>query len=370
MSHIVHVVVTENFAGTERYVTTLANETVRRGHRVSVIGGKSARMRAELDAQVRWLPGGTVPRALRSLAGLGRVDVCHAHLTAAEAVVVALRRRHRARTLSTRHIAAPRGASRLGGLAGPWIARGLDAQIAISEYVASRIERRPDHVILTGVPDCELLWRPENRTVLVLQRLEPEKDTLTAVRAWHASGLAEQGWRLRIVGDGVERDLIERYVADHRVPSVDLVGRVTDVRSELARAGLLLATTPVEALGLVALEAMAAGVPVVASATGGYLETVGRAVPETLFDDEGGAARLLRRLSADIDLRRSVAMRQREMQRAVFTIRAMTNDVLVASTGATALLPRGVDRSNDPSLDRLEVLVRQGDRKSNSDASA
>ena len=43
----------------------------------------------------------------------------------------------------------------------------------------------------------------------MLQRLEPEKDTMTALRAWKASRLAEEGWSLRIVGAGAERAALE-----------------------------------------------------------------------------------------------------------------------------------------------------------------
>ena len=37
--------------------------------------------------------------------------------------------------------------------------------------------------------------------VLVAQRLEPEKDTDVAVRAFALSGLAGRGWRLEVAGD-------------------------------------------------------------------------------------------------------------------------------------------------------------------------
>ena len=240
-----------------------------------MIGGNPQRMRSALGDAVDWLPGATAVEALRSLRRLGRRDVCHAHMTIAEAVSVAARPFHRAPVVSTRHFAAPRGASRAGRLLSPLISRGLTREIAVSDFVAQHLERPPDAVIRNGVPPSECLWRSTSRVVLVLQRLSPEKDTMTALRAWEASRLAEEGWSLRIVGAGAERAALEEYTASAHVPGVSIIGPVENVADEFSAAAILLAPAPAEPFGLAVVEAMAAGVPVVASAAGGHLETVG-----------------------------------------------------------------------------------------------
>jgi len=73
------------------------------------------------------------------------------------------------------------------------------------------------------------------------------------------------------------------------------------VAEELARAGILLAPAPADAFGLSVLEALAAGVPVVACAAGGHLETVGRLPGGTMFPpgDAEAAAAALRSLLPD-----------------------------------------------------------------------
>lgn len=185
---VAHVVVTGNFAGTERYVCTVANHTAQRGLRIAVVGGDPRRMRAELNDEVSWFPGASLMQAGAALITLGRVSVCHAHLTLADALSVALRHWHRGQIVSTRHIAAPRGSSRAGALLSPWIARHVDCEIAISHYVAERLQQPPDVVIHNAVPGAPAQWSAENRSVLVLQRLEAEKDTATALRAWKSSG--------------------------------------------------------------------------------------------------------------------------------------------------------------------------------------
>ena len=113
----------------------------------SVVGGNPLRMPHALRSRVQWLPGGTPSEALRSLASLGRQDVCHAHMTAAEGVAVAALPIHRARVVSTRHFAARRGRTPFARALAPLIAASLSKEIAISEFVASRIERRPDAIL-------------------------------------------------------------------------------------------------------------------------------------------------------------------------------------------------------------------------------
>ena len=81
--------------------------------------------------------------------------------------------------------------------------------------------------------------------------------------------------RLVLVGDGPEygrtRELVEKLGLDDMVR---YVGVVDDVVPLLAAADLLLLPSETESFGLVALEAMASGVPVVASDVGGLPEVV------------------------------------------------------------------------------------------------
>ncbi len=301
MPKVVHIVTTRRFAGVERYVVDVAVETASRGWEVVVVGGDPVSMQRELDAAVRWLPGGNPREVVLSLPRLGRVSVCHAHMTKAEVLGLATRALHRAPVVATRHFAHPRGRSTVGRLLAPSIGKRLARQIAVSEYVARQLESPPQAVIPNAVRPRPLLWRPESRVVLVLQRLEPEKDTLTALRAWARSRLADDGWMLRIVGDGSERQLLERWVAKQAVPAVEFGGWSEGPDVELTRAGVLLTPAPAEPGGMVVLEAMSAGVPVVAAAAGGHLETIGRVEGAPGFPpgDATAAAASLRALADD-----------------------------------------------------------------------
>ena len=146
--------------------------------------------------------------------------------------------------------------------------------------------------------------------MLVVQRLEREKDTATAVKAWHRATLRHEGWTLQVLGAGAERGALEWLVRDlDLTASVELLGSVDDVAARLGTASLLLATAPAEPFGLAVVEAMAAGLPVLAADGGAHRETIGPASPGTLFapGDASAAARILDELGADAERRATLA---------------------------------------------------------------
>lgn len=326
MPRVVHIVTTANFAGVERYVCDVARETARRGWEVAVVGGHRERMSAALGDSVRWLPGASTLSAIGSTLRVGGGDVCHAHMTIAETVAVATRRNP---IVSTRHFAAPRGATRAGRTIAPWVASHITRELAMSEFVARNLERPPDAVVAGGVPPSPCLWRNTNRVVLVLQRLEREKETLTALQAWKRSGLADDGWSMRVAGEGSERRFLETWAEREGLLGVTFVGWTADVRAELERAGILLATAPAEPFGLGVVEAMAVGVPVAASAAGGHLETVGLLPHASLFPPGDGeaAGRVLRSLLPE-ETRARASSDERRLVAERFTIEAHVDRLL------------------------------------------
>ena len=56
--------------------------------RSTVVGGNPSACPPPSSPGVRWLPGATAAESLRSLARVGRQDICHAHMTIAEAIAV------------------------------------------------------------------------------------------------------------------------------------------------------------------------------------------------------------------------------------------------------------------------------------------
>lgn len=116
--------------------------------------------------------------------------------------------------------------------------------------------------------------------LVVVARLDVPKDPFTLLRA--LDGLRDRAWTLEWIGDGPRREPAERLVASLRLSDrCRFVGARDDVAERLARASVLLLPTDREGLPLCVLEAMRAGLPVVASAVGG--------IPEAVVDGHTGA---------------------------------------------------------------------------------
>lgn len=329
---ILHAIRSDGFSGVEQFVLRLAVQQAEDGHRVAVIGGATDRMRPGLDAAgiPHFAAARTHEVALAVHRYARQVDIVNTHMTAAEVGAVAalaLARGPRPRVVATRHFAKARG--HLGPLPIDALVRHrIRAEISISEAVAAAIER-PSTVVHTGIPS-----RPESdpgereRTVLIAQRLQPEKRTHVGVRAFAASGLAAAGWTLDVAGIGPERPSLEDLAVELGVaPSVRFTGYRTDLPEVMARAGLLLAPCPVEGLGLTLIEAMASGLPPVAADAAGHVEVLIGLDPRSRFapDDADAAARSLRSLADDPAGRAALGAAARERQQAHFSLRAQAD---------------------------------------------
>jgi glycosyltransferase involved in cell wall biosynthesis len=289
---IAHVVRSDSFAGVERYICLVAPRLAARGCKVTVIGGDQSRMRRAADS-VQWRPAATTMAASAHLARLGRVDVVHAHMTAAELASVLTKPWHHARLVATIHFASPRGSSRTGR---PLRALGplMDEQIAISQFVAASAAVSASRILPNGVEVAESGPSDRERTVLVMQRLEVEKQTDVVLRAWSASRLRHHGWRLVIAGRGSDQTDLHRLARELDITeSVEWPGFVEDPARLLSRAAIFLAPAPAEPFGLTVVEAMARATPVVAADGGAHRETVGADGWLFPVGDAGACARIL-----------------------------------------------------------------------------
>ncbi|MBD1810075.1 glycosyltransferase [Microcoleus sp. FACHB-SPT15] len=134
---------------------------------------------------------------------------------------------------------------------------------------------------------------PESPLLLYVGRLGAEKeiDRIKLVLD------AIPGARLALVGDGPNRNALEKHFAG---TPTHFVGYLTgkELGSAFASADAFIFPSRTETLGLVLLEAMAAGCPVVAARSGGIPDIVTDGVNGYLFDpaDEEGAIKATQRL--------------------------------------------------------------------------
>lgn len=126
---------------------------------------------------------------------------------------------------------------------------------------------------------------PEAKIIFYVGRFDPRKGIETLVRALGQSTLRKTHPLQMIIGggsrpgqsDGLERDRIERIVAELNLQSItQFAGRISDEDLPVyyAAADVCVVPSHYEPFGLVAIEAMASGTPIVASDVGGLQFTV------------------------------------------------------------------------------------------------
>ena len=156
----------------------------------------------------------------------------------------------------------------------------------------------------------QLDWPQDELVVLSVARLSPEKGLETLIKA-------AQGLNLRVViaGEGPEHAPLAARGGAH------LLGARDDIPLLLAAADLYCQPSVTEGLGLAIIEAMAAGLPVVASDIGGIPELIpdsetGILVP---VGDSAALRQALSRLSKDPQQRVALGQRARERALACFS---------------------------------------------------
>lgn len=302
------------FAGTERHMLSLASGL--RGRGIDAILGCPKGSPLANAGRASDIPIFAIEKrglldfsAVSVLAGLLRrdeVDLIHAHngRTAWLAALACLLAR-RGKLITTMHFIEP-ARSRRRGLArmlGDLIHRATKTQlagmIAISNAVKHQAVQRRDlpesmiHRVYNGVTQpcvqkdrqqvrVELGMAPDTIVFLAATRLQQEKAVGLLIKAiGELAGRNEISFQLLIVGRGDDRQQLQIQI-DHAglQDRVRLLGFREDVHDLMAAADVLVHPAPAEPFGLVLAEAMALGLPVIASDGG--------AAPEIVIDGKTG----------------------------------------------------------------------------------
>jgi glycosyltransferase involved in cell wall biosynthesis len=155
------------------------------------------------------------------------------------------------------------------------------------------------------------------RVVMVARLAAPKRADL-AVRALARVRARVPSATLRLIGDGPDRPGVERLAAELGVgEAVEVLGTRSDVPALLAEASCLLLASDYEGCPLTVLEAMAAGVPVVATRVGGVPELVDEGETGLLAPagDADGIAAALEQVLSDAVLARRLGSAGRERAR-------------------------------------------------------
>jgi glycosyltransferase involved in cell wall biosynthesis len=279
----------------------------------------------KVSPSLRGVFDGTVPRLARWMRDQG-VDLVHANSAG-------------------RLVLLPGLAARLLGIPVVWhvrISSGEPFQdrlqaavcsqlIATSNFVASRFNpalRRKKLCVIAnsvdleqfrpGLPDAQLrasLGIPSDRLCVgVFGRMDSWKRFDLAIRAVALARKMDDRIHLVLAGDGPERGSLERLAQELGLGStVSFIGWQADAAIAMQAVDIVLHPTPGEHFGRVFIEAMAAGKPLIAAASGAAPELIqdgqtGLLVPA---NDAGAIADALVRLSRDAQLRFEMGLRAR-----------------------------------------------------------
>ncbi len=151
--------------------------------------------------------------------------------------------------------------------------------------------------------------RDDSVNILFVGRLEKRKGLGDLLRGYEFMRSRVPKSRLIVVGDGPLRGKVESYISRHRVPDVVLAGYVPDTvlpRYYCSADIFCVPATGAESFGIVLLEAMASGLPVVATEIEGYMSVLEPGRDSMTVQPKGwaelGAALVI--LARDAELRR------------------------------------------------------------------
>jgi glycosyltransferase involved in cell wall biosynthesis len=219
----------------------------------------------------------------------------------------------------------------------------FEAQLAMNHRVAPASKLA---VVHNGIPDIGKDLRADTtsqppRLVMVARMAKP-KDHATLLTA--LSRLKHLPWSLDLCGDGPLEGRIKEQAAQLGIENrIRFLGFRGDTAARLSEAQIFVLASRFEAFPYTILEAMRAGLPVVASSVGGIPEAVvpGRTGLLAPAGDVDALAAHLASLIVDADLRKKIGDGGRERFLAHFSFRDMLEKTLriyqeIASAGAAA----------------------------------
>lgn len=291
----------DDIGGAQIHVRDLAARLCAEGCEAAVFGGEGGILREQLEAL--GVPFFEIPALSRDSHGLSDLralsqlrtalsgfdpDLVSAHSSKAGILARLAARSLGLPALFTAHgWAFTEGVPALQRIGARWIERGFsplaqriilvsdyDRRIAISSSVGVPEKL---HVIHNGMPDVprEQRARPEREPVRVIMigRFAEQKDHATLFRA--LARLEDRAWSLDLVGDGPRQGSMRELASELGIAErVSFLGMRTDVAQLLARAQLYVLISRWEGLPRSIIEAMRAGLPVLASDVGGIAELV------------------------------------------------------------------------------------------------
>ena len=348
---ILQICSARQIGGGERHLADLANGLTRRGHDVFAALIPSSPLPPELSSvpkqnivQVPMRSVLNVSSALKlaRFASENRIQIIHAHVARDYPLAALVARRSSAHLILTRHVLFPMNRAHKLTL------RRTDRIIAVSQAVADELRSQrifsEDQIVLihNGI-DVDRFARgredrftnnkdaDQNLRVGMIGHLAPIKGQEDFIRAAAIVCRRRRDVEFVIAGEdksrsGEHRRRIETLIAELNLEQrLSLIGWVDDVAKLLSKFDLFDSPSRSEPFGLSIVEAMAAGVPVIATASEGAREIIddrqtGRLVP---IGDVEALAEAISGLLADCELRERLSAEAQRRVRERFSLERM-----------------------------------------------
>jgi glycosyltransferase involved in cell wall biosynthesis len=209
-------------------------------------------------------------------------------------------------------------------------------------YAAAGVAPARIHQLRLGVEAggevqrAELPIPPGDIVLVVVGPLTPQKGAYNAVWALDILRKVHGHLHLIVTGSGQDRERTEEFAGKiHVLPWAHFTGEVQDIQPFVHRADIAWAPTLAECGRCGVLEAMAAGLPVVASRWPGMEEIVADGVTGFLIEpaDQAALARQTRGLIEDAELRHRLGEAGRRRALEEFTVDALVRDAAAVYEG-------------------------------------
>lgn len=349
---ILHIITTINRGGAENQLVILVREQVKNGRDVSVLYLKGE---PELEkefivagAKVLHHLGNKNPFIqliiLRSILSMNRFLV-HAHLPRAE--IFARFASKRNAFLVSRHNAEsffPGTPRFMSSLLSRFVTGKAKRVIAISQAVAnfllSQNEVKDSSKIVVvhyGFPTDSHFGRDASREEMshgseirigTVSRLVPQKDLPTLLGAFAIFLHSYPNSRLILIGSGFEKERLIQIANRMQINDrIEWVGRTDEVSAYISTMDIFVLSSLYEGFGLVLLEAMNCGIPIIASNNSAIPEVLGENFPGLV--ETGNVKLFSKRLAeyTDKDVRRKVLEIQ-SYRLSLFSAEAMSRKIL------------------------------------------
>jgi phosphatidylinositol alpha-mannosyltransferase len=329
--------------GVNEHVRFTHEAMERMGHDVWIITSKYGRQRESEGNIIRLGTGWAAPangsvgrvtlglrfkRQAREVLRAHRFDILHFHepfvpflsptmLDQSETVNIATF--HAFGGFSPSYWIGSRFAGRLANMLHGRIAVSGAARHFINRYFPGEYRIIPNGVDLDRFAEAEPYEELRDGTlnILFVGRFEERKGLIHLLKAYHRLRKRKVDARLLVIGSGPKEREYRRFVGLRGIRDVEFLGRVSDEEKVryFASADIYCApNTGQESFGIVLLEAMAAGVPIVASDIHGFKRVVERNVQGILVEPRNprALAAALYALARDPDLRHEMGDAGRE----------------------------------------------------------